>query len=255
MTATHQKPWVTAWIIGGSSGLGAETARQLATQGCRTYVSARSVGALTDLCKENTNLVPLPLDITDRAACKIAADTVVAELGHLPDLIILNAAVYTPMGVKDFSATAIQTMVDVNYMGIVHMFDALLPFRTQKQRTVIASVTSPSGWRGLPGGVGYAPTKAALINLVEGLRCELIDTSLDLRIVNPGFIRTRLTEKNSFSMPQLMEPADAAQRMLKGLSGASFETAFPRPFVSVLRLLSRLPYWLYFRLMKQNPDT
>ncbi len=244
-------PWTSAWIVGGSSGLGAEVARQLADAGIDTIVSARSEEALKELCNESEKLSYLTLDISDQNACKQIVNHLVNRLGHLPDMILLNAAIYTPMGADDFDAKAIAGMMTVNYLGIANMVEALLPHKNDGKQVTIAGVASPSGWRGLPGGIGYGPTKAALINLFEGLKPELDGTDFDLRLVNPGFIKTRLTDKNDFDMPQLMEPDYAASKLLKGLASNRFDTAFPNPFVFILKMMSKLPYWLYFKLARR----
>ena len=74
-------------------------------------------------------------------------------------------------------------------------------------------------------------------------------TGVDLRLVNPGFVATRLTAKNSFAMPAILTPEDAARRILTGLAGTRFEIAFPRAFVTWMKLLRLLPYRLYFPLV------
>lgn len=237
-------PWKRVWIVGGSSGLGAEAAKLLASHHVNVYVSARNEKALKELCDGCDYLNSLPLDVTDLAACEKAVETF---LGSLPDLILLNAAIYSPIGMDNFNALEIKNIMDVNYMGAVNMFSALLPYRNSGRQITIASVASPSGWRGLPRGVGYGPTKAALINLVEGLKPELDKTNFDLRLVNPGFIKTRLTDKNEFGMPQLMNADYAARVMLKGIARGKFDTSFPNPFIFFFRILRLIPNWLYFK--------
>jgi short-subunit dehydrogenase len=118
--------------------------------------------------------------------------------------------------------------------------------RGHGQVVVVASV---AGYRGLPQAAAYGPTKAALINLAETLRLELRGTGVDLRLVNPGFVATRLTAKNSFAMPAILTPEDAARRILTGLARSGFEIAFPRAFVTWMKLLRLLPYRLYFPLV------
>ncbi|MDG1709172.1 MAG: SDR family NAD(P)-dependent oxidoreductase [Emcibacteraceae bacterium] len=245
------KLWKSAWVIGGSTGLGAELVRELTAAGINTYVSARNEERLNELCDKFTAAKPYPLDITNEAACVRAVADINKLKNSLPDLIILNAAVYSPMDVESFDAAEIANMIDVNYMGVVNMLAALLPFRKFGKRVTIAAVTSPSGWRGLPGAIGYGPSKAAVINMMESMKPELDGHGFDLRVANPGFIKTRLTDKNSFEMPQLMSANDAATRTLKGLSTKKFDISFPNPFLSYLKLLRILPYGLFFRIMKR----
>jgi hypothetical protein len=69
-------------------------------------------------------------------------------------------------------------------------------------------------------------------------------------VVNPGFVRSPLTDKNTFKMPFLLEPEEAAQAIMRDLPRGNFEIAFPKRFVYLLKILRLLPYWLYFKLTK-----
>ena len=244
-------PWKTAWIVGGSSGLGAEVSRRLSMFGTEVFVSARRKEVLNDVCDGLDNVHALPLDITNIEECMHVATALFKMNAKLPDLIILNAAIYTPMNTDNLDPYECANMIDVNYMGVVNMFSALLPFKSIDKPVTIATVTSPSGWRGLPGGIGYGPSKAAVINFIESMKPELSQAGFDLRLVNPGFIKTRLTDKNEFSMPQIMEVEDAAMRTLKGLATNKFDISFPNPFIMYLKILRILPYRLFFSLMRR----
>jgi len=244
-------PWKRAWIVGGSTGLGAEFVSQLDDAGIAVTVSARSKQGLDDLCAPLRTAVSLPLDITDAAAVNGAVGTVMDAESGSPDLIILNAAIYTPMAGANMDADIMADMMTTNFIGVARVLQCLMAYRKHPKKITVAVLGSPSGWTGLPGGIGYGPTKAAIINMVEGLKPELDRTSIDIRLVNPGFIRTRLTDKNKFKMPQLMEADDAAARALKGLAKGKFETAFPNPFVGFLKFMGILPYRLFFALTKR----
>jgi hypothetical protein len=73
-----------------------------------------------------------------------------------------------------------------------------------------------------------------------------------LRVINPGFVRSRLTAKNAFRMPGLLEPADAARRIVAALDDRGFEISFPRRLIWPLKLLRCLPYALYFALVERR---
>jgi NAD(P)-dependent dehydrogenase (short-subunit alcohol dehydrogenase family) len=106
-----------------------------------------------------------------------------------------------------------------------------------------------AGWRGLPQGLAYGPTKAALINLAETLFLDLRPMGIGVSLVNPGFVDTPLTANNSFPMPALLTPQQAAAEIIKGWEAGAFEMHFPKRFTWVLRLLRLLPYRWYFPLV------
>lgn len=241
-------PWKSAWIIGASSGLGAEISTQLAKQGCKTYISARRANVLDEISNKIKNSAPIKLDITNRDECVQATQQVIKDNGALPELIIINAAIYEPMNVDTFDPQKIADMMDVNYVGSANVIDAIIKGGNPTNSVTLATMTSPSGWRGLPGGIGYGPSKAALINMIESMTPEMRDRGFDMRLINPGFIKTRLTEMNDFDMPQLMEPEDAAKRTIKGLISEKFDIAFPNPFILKLKVLRLLPYKLFFKI-------
>ena len=102
---------------------------------------------------------------------------------------------------------------------------------------------SLASYFGLPYGGGYSAPKAALVNLAEALQPELAVQNIDLHIINHGFVRTRLTEKNEFTMPGLLEPVEAAQQIAHALDrSTAFEIRFPWRLRIVLSLLRWIPY-------------
>jgi short-subunit dehydrogenase len=116
----------------------------------------------------------------------------------------------------------------------------------------VAIVASVAGYSGLPTAAGYGASKAALINLAEALHLDLAGSGVAVRLVCPGFIRTPLTDRNSFPMPFLMEPDAAAERLWRGLEyGRGFEIVFPRRFALMLKILRLLPYAAYFPLVRR----
>ena len=237
-----RKSWATAWIVGASTGIGAEAAQKLAAEGVKVTISARSADKLTDLAAGNENIIALPLDMTDYESCKAAVES----FETLPDLIILNAAIYEPMTVATFNAAKANHLMAVNYGGVVNLLDLILPKLTARESGHVAIVASINGFVGLPVGTAYGPTKAALHNLAEAMKPELDLYNVTISVVNPGFVKTPLTSGNKFKMPQLLEAGDAAARMIKGLRTGRYEVIFPYPFAGFVKLLGDLPRGVLF---------
>ena len=103
----------------------------------------------------------------------------------------------------------------------------------------------------MPKAAAYGSSKAALINMAESLKPECNSHGIKLSLVNPGFVKSKLTDRNDFKMPFIMETSDAAKRIVGGLESNAFEITFPRRFTYWLKLFRIVPYWLYFALTKK----
>lgn len=251
-TMTKTPPFPVAWITGASTGIGRALALRLAAEGCTVAASARGADALKSLEQEAESLpgsiVAVPLDVTDSDAIAQARDRIVAELG-VPDLCVLNAGTYIPVDATKLKAEDFRVQFDLNVMGTVKMLEAVIPGMVDRKSGRIAVVASISGYRGLRTATAYGATKAALINMCEGLRMELGDAGITVQLVNPGFIKTPLTDKNEFPMPFLMPVDKAVDQFYRGLLTNRFEITFPKRFTWMLKFMRLLPYGLYLPMI------
>lgn len=229
-----------AWIIGASSGIGAALAREMAAQGWELTLSARDHEALEVLAKECGGAEVRPLDLGVRGDLARAAE----GLSGL-DAIVSTAALYDPGRVEDIDETALEALIAVN-LGSLFPLAKLAPkiLREGGQLILFGSV---AGYLGLPRGQPYSATKAAVANLAETLRVELAPR-VDVRLVSPGFVRTRLTDKNSFAMPAILSAEAAAKEVMRGMQRRGFEIHFPPRFTLAMKLLRLLPYSISLRL-------
>ena len=227
------------WIVGASSGIGQALARELARRGARLVLSARSVEPLETLATELGQGEVVPVDISDPESLDDARGEILAN-GKL-DAMITTAALYDPGHVDQIERDSARKLVEVNLLGTLWFAQAAKGLLREGGQLVIFG--SVAGYFGLPKGQLYSASKAAVINLVESLRVEYAP-EIDVRLISPGFVNTRLTEKNDFDMPFVMEPDAAARRIADGLAGSAFETHFPRRLTLGLKLLQRLPYRL-----------
>jgi NAD(P)-dependent dehydrogenase (short-subunit alcohol dehydrogenase family) len=250
------------WLVGASSGIGRATASALHAQGARVFVSARNALALHQWVMQHPGTdadgralaIALPLDVTDVAAVRAAARAVAA---HRPiDLVVYCAGHYREMRAQDFSLEEMLKHQSINYVGALHVLDAVLPALLARTKSEaggghISLVSSVAGFRGLPKSLAYGPTKAALINLAETLYLDLQPMGIGVSVINPGFVETPLTAQNDFAMPALITPEQAAQAILSGWAHGDFEIHFPKRFTRWMKFLRLLPYRWYFPLVRK----
>ena len=240
------------WLIGASTGIGHALAARLIDAGDRVVVSARSadkLAALAERAPERYRAVPL--DVTDTDQVRDAARTAAAAFDGL-DLIIVNAGTYSPNKDPGVAASEYQQVFDVNFFGTVRVLEAVLPILTaQSSGGHVAVTASLTGYIGLPHGSPYSATKAALISMCESLRAELAPHNVAVTVINPGFVKTPLTDRNDFPMPFLIDAERAAAIIERGLADRRFEIRFPWQTSLAMRLLRLLPYALYFRIAKR----
>lgn len=230
------------WIVGASEGLGRALAHRLSKVGAELILSARSEERLQELARElpgRTTVVPC--DIADIESCKAAA----AAAGEIDGLVFL-AGVYWPMKAQDWDPDQVVQMFDINLTGAARVLGQVVPGMLVRNAGHIVLTGSLSAYRGLPGTVGYAASKAGILSLAESMHCDLRRSGVEVQVANPGFIRTQMTAKNDFAMPGIMDPDEAARRIFEFMCGDQFKLSFPAPVSWVLRLTQFLPDWLYY---------
>ncbi|MCR9158610.1 MAG: SDR family NAD(P)-dependent oxidoreductase [Rhodobacteraceae bacterium] len=232
------------WLVGASEGLGAALAHKMSAAGVHLFLSARSEDKLNDLAASlpgKSDVVPV--DVSDAESVKAAAEAV----GDI-DGVVQIAGVYWPFGAKNWDADQAIAMADINFTGAMRLMGAVVPKFVERDAGHIVLTGSLSGFRGLPGAAAYTSSKAGVMTLAESLYADLRKTNVRVQLVNPGFVKTRLTDKNDFSMPFIMEPEDAAREYFEHMNTDAFKRSFPTLFSWVFRGSQFLPDWLYYRL-------
>lgn len=231
----------TIWIIGGSSGIGAALAARYARDGARLVITGRKQEAVdAAVAKLGAGHVGAVADTIDVPSLERVA------AAHGPfDKVIVTAGIYDPGAVLAADQDKAEQIFSVNLVG---MFNAArVGARTVRKGGQVVLFGSATAIFGLPQGQVYSSTKAGIANLAQSMRAELWP-DVDVRLVTPGFVRTPMTDMNDFQMPFILEPDDAAERIVKGLDGGRFEIAFPRRLIWPLKLLAALPHPIAFAL-------
>ncbi|GGC17170.1 short-chain dehydrogenase [Marivita lacus] len=232
------------WLVGASEGLGEALAQKMSAAGVHLILSARSEDKLHELAGRLPGKADVvPVDVSDTDSVKAAAEAV----GDI-DGVVQLAGVYWPFGAKDWDMDQAIAMADINFTGAMRLMGAVVPKFVERDAGHIVLTGSLSGFRGLPAAAAYTSSKAGVMTLAESLYADLHRTNVRVQLINPGFVKTRLTDKNDFKMPFIMEPEQAAQEFFEHMNSSAFKRSFPTLFSWVFRGSQFLPDWLYYRL-------
>ena len=232
------------WLVGASDGLGAALAHVMSRAGAEVILSARSSDKLAALVKELPGKASFQtVDVADNESVVAAAKAVGAVDG-----VVYLAGVYWPFAATEWNAESANTMADINFTGLMRVMGHVVPDMVARDAGHIVITGSLSGFRGLPGSIGYTASKAGTMSLAECMYADLRKTGVQVQVVNPGFIKTQLTDKNNFDMPFLMTPEKAAQEMFDHMGTDRFKKSFPWLFSLFFRVSQFFPDWLYYRI-------
>lgn len=244
-----------AVVTGACGGLGQALARELIAGGARVALVGLQRPALEALAAMAPQRCAIyQPDVSDAAAMQAMA---VDWMGHAgtPDLVIANAGVAGGFDTAQASDLAVmRRMLEINLLGVATTFQPFMePMRAGGARGALVGVASVAGWRGMPGNGAYCASKAGLIAYLQSLRAELRPTAITVHTVSPGYLRTALTAGNRFAMPGLLEPGDAARRLLTGVAGGTEHIVLPRRIGWLSRALSLLPARLHDHILLGQP--
>jgi short-subunit dehydrogenase len=240
------------WVTGASSGIGEALVPALARRGARVALSARRADRLEQVAAgvraDAAGLLVVPLDVTDRRAVLEGARQIEGTWGGI-DVAIFNAGAHRrgPPGQFD-SGSFVETMA-LNYFSVIYGIEAVLPGMLARRAGHLVSVASLAGYRGTPTAAAYGASKAALIVAMDSLRFDLEPRGIRVTVVNPGYVKTALTDSNQFRMPFLMPAERAAAVMLRDIEREKNESHFPFLLSWPMKLLRILPYPVYERVI------
>ncbi len=244
------------WIIGASSGIGMELVKKFYENDYNVIISARSLPDLQNLKTEievdnknsNKEIFIANFDVANLDNFSEALKNILQKFVKI-DLVIFASAIYERMEAENFDLALAKKIMEVNFNGFLNLLHLILPHFLQQKSGHIACIASVAGYSGLPQSFAYGASKSALINLCEGIYPELKHKNIDLSIINPGFVKTRLTDKNDFEMPFIITPKQASQYIYDGIIANKFEIHFPKKFTYILKFLRILPYRIYLKII------
>ncbi len=236
----------TIWITGGSTGIGKSLAIKFASQNWNVAVSARRTELLNELCVDNKNIYPFPLDVTDIEQCKNVSNNIIKKFGFI-DICVFGTGMHDPNSEKNFNLNKIREIMEVNFFGVMNCVNSVYEHFSEKKNGKLSIISSVAGYRGLPAAGAYCASKSALTSFTESLYFDMKRKNVEVALISPGFIKTPMTDKNQFPMPFLRSSEFAAEKIFLGLTKKNiFEIHFPKMFTYLMKIIQILPNWLYF---------
>ncbi|MCG9596822.1 SDR family NAD(P)-dependent oxidoreductase [Vibrio sp. Isolate25] len=236
-------------ITGATSGIGRQLAEDYAKAGYEVVACGRNQQALEELRSSSPFITTLEFDLTELSNTKRSLET----LEVIPEVWIFNAGdcEYIDDGVID--AQLIKRVFEINVIGLANAIEASQ--HHFQPGHIVALVGSIASEVALPRAEAYGASKAAVSYLGRTLQLDLDKKNILVSLIYPGFVKTPLTDKNTFPMPMLVSVQQASEAIRKGLSARKPYIYFPRRFTTLLRLIGTMPYrwqkWLTAKLISE----
>ncbi|WP_260989809.1 oxidoreductase [Paenibacillus xylanexedens] len=216
ITLSESKVWL---ITGCSTGFGRHIAQQAIEAGYNVVVTARNVQQVTDLTAGHEDqVIALPLDVTSPEQIRNVIDRTIEKFNRI-DVLVNNAGIGYFSSVEESVEEETRKMFEVNFWGLMHVTNAVLPqMRSQKSGHII-NFSSIGGLTSFPTLGYYHATKYAVEGISESLSQELAPFNIHVTLIEPSSFRTdwggRSSVKTETSIPELKE--SIVGQMLQGI--------------------------------------
>ena len=245
-----------AFITGASSGLGRGLAVRLAQEGWAVGLAARREDRLHEVLADVRDYGGrggvYPCDVGDKAAVQAAVAACVRELGPV-SLLVANAGVGHRTEPETFDSEDVERVLRVNFLGAVYAVEAVLPEMLRQGEGHLVGVGSLAGYGGLPKTSAYSASKGALINFFESLRLDLRPKGIAVTVINPGFVRTEMTDQHDRPRPFMLELDQGVEHMMQAIKRRRRSARFPWPLSTLVAAARLFPRWLYDALAGRVP--
>lgn len=264
MKKLHDK---TIWITGASEGIGKALAVQLATEGARLILTARSVEKLNEVRASlagDRHLV-YPMDLLQTEAIPAAVASLLQQVENI-DILVNSAGVSQRSLVKDTALAVDRRIMELDYFAAVYLTKSLLPHMLARKSGGIVTITSVAGKVGTPQRSAYCAAKHALHGFMDSLRAEVYDDDIEVLTVVPGSVRTNISvnalegdgAKHGVTDPAIangMPVEECARRIIQGIKGRKEEILIARGKEKLAVYLQRFFPKLLFRMVRRVRST
>jgi short-subunit dehydrogenase len=239
------------WIVGASSGIGKALAIKFAKENWIVIASARRKNLLKKLHQINSNIKIYPLDVTNDKNC-VSVFKNINKIYKNIEICVFGSGVNYSIKDDHFDLKKIKKIMIVNYFGVLNLINTVYKYFKKKKSGQISIIASIAGYNGLPKKGAYCASKSSLITFAESLYFYFKKFNVQIKIINPGFIDSPMTNKNNFFMPMIQSSEYAANKIYDGLVHKnSFEIHFPKSLTLIMKMVSLLPYSFFFFLIQK----
>jgi len=237
-------------ITGASSGIGRGLALEFARRGAAVGLFARRIDVLqeleADIVSAGGRAISLQGDVTHPDTLRDAACKLTEAFGSI-DVMIANAGIGATTRGHNLPLDDVSRIINVNLIGAANSAAAVIPQMVGRGRGRVVAIASLAAYRGLPNSAAYCASKAGVSKLYESLRVDLRGTGVEVTVISPGFVRTRLTA-NHTNMLFLMDLDFAVQKIVRAIERGKKSYSFPWQLASFVRAGLVFPNWLYDRV-------
>ncbi|WP_415425374.1 SDR family oxidoreductase [Staphylococcus borealis] len=208
-----------AIITGASSGIGAATAKALATQGVKVVLAGRSEDKLNQVAQTlNEEAVHIvPTDVTIQTDVDALVAQAIDTFGQV-DIFVNCAGLMRSSKITDYQVDAWDAMVDTNIKGLLYSLNAILPkFEAQGSGHVV-NLASISANEVSKASALYSATKSEVLMIFNGLEKELAKTGIKTTSILPGMVDTPMTEHSDFGGRKKLDPENIADAIVYALT-------------------------------------
>ncbi|GAB5471331.1 MAG: SDR family NAD(P)-dependent oxidoreductase [Rhodospirillales bacterium] len=253
-----KRKFASILITGASSGIGAALALRYAAPSVTLTLTGRNQERLDQVAEAARGRGALvqaaAVSVGDREA--MAGTVAAAESLQPLDLVIANAGISGGLGGADQpfeAAMQSRAITETNVEGVLNTVEPALPGLLARGDGQIGLIASLAAFRGFAGAPAYCASKAWVKVWGEGLRASLAPQGVGVTVICPGFVKSRMTAVNDFSMPMIWETDKAATRIVQGLERNRARIAFPWPLLLAVQLMTLLPAGWVDALQRRLP--
>lgn len=233
-------------ITGATSGIGEALVDKYLVMGHSVVACGRNKAKLENLQQHKSDVQTLKFDVTKKEEISLAADQV-SDI----NLLILNAGDCTYIDdVMAFNGDDFQNIININLISVGYLLQYFLPKLSSGGQIVF--ISSSATILPFSRAQAYGSSKAGIDYLANSLRVDLQAYNIAVTLVHPGFVKTPLTQKNTFDMPFMITSEQAADTIYTGVKKRKNYLHFPKKLTLMLKVLAFLPNSLWLWLSKRS---